>query len=98
VLSAVPLRGVAALCRRARRLARVQQGLDGAGRSGRRYRDSLVHFAKREGLAKQYHIIRLLKNNDGRQNMFLYLLLDRDKANLALARHNLKGVEGELVI
>jgi hypothetical protein len=49
-------------------------------------------------LAKQYHIIRLLKNNDGTQNMFLYLVLDRSKANLALARHNLKRIEGELVV
>ncbi len=49
-------------------------------------------------LAKQYHIIRLLKNTDGSQNMFLYLVLDRSKANLALARHNLKRVEAELVV
>lgn len=49
-------------------------------------------------LAKQYHIIRLLKNTDGSQNMFLYLVLDRGKANLALARHNLKRIEGELVV
>jgi hypothetical protein len=49
-------------------------------------------------LAKQYHIIRLLKNTDGSQNMFLYLVLDRSKANLALARHNLKRIEGELVV
>ena len=35
---------------------------------------------------------------DLEQNMFLYLELDRDKANLALARHNLKRVEGELVV
>lgn len=49
-------------------------------------------------LAKQYHIIRLLKSTDGNQNMFLYLVLDRSKANLALARHNLKRIEGELVV
>lgn len=49
-------------------------------------------------LAKQYHIIRLLKSTDGSQNMFLYLVLDRAKANLALARHNLKRIEGELVV
>lgn len=49
-------------------------------------------------LAKQYHIIRLLKNTNGSQNMFLYLVLDRSKANLALARHNLKRIEGELVV
>ena len=49
-------------------------------------------------LTKQYHIIRLLKSAAGGQNMFLYLVLDRSKANLALARHNLKRIEGELVV
>ena len=49
-------------------------------------------------LAKQYHIIRLLKSAAGGQNMFLYLVLDRSKANLALARHNLKRIESELVV
>ena len=49
-------------------------------------------------LAKQYHIIRLLKTAAGTQNMFLYLVLDRSKANLALARHNLKRIESELVV
>ena len=49
-------------------------------------------------LAKQYHVIRLLKSADGSQNMFLYFVLDRGKANLALARHNLKRIEGELVV
>jgi hypothetical protein len=49
-------------------------------------------------LAKQYHIIRLLKGGSSGQGMFLYLVLDRNKANLALARHNLKKIEGELVI
>jgi len=49
-------------------------------------------------LSKQYHVIRLLKSADGSQNMFLYFVLDRGKANLALARHNLKRIEGELVV
>jgi hypothetical protein len=49
-------------------------------------------------LSKQYHIIRLLKSASGSQNMFLYLVLDRGKANLALARHNLKRIEAELVV
>jgi hypothetical protein len=49
-------------------------------------------------LGKQYHLIRLMTNADGAQNMFLYLALDRSKANLALARHQLKRIEGDLVI
>jgi hypothetical protein len=49
-------------------------------------------------LAKQYHLIRLLKNADGAQSLFLYLVLDRSKSNLALARHHLKRIENELTI
>jgi hypothetical protein len=49
-------------------------------------------------LGKQYHLIRLMTNADGAQNMFLYLALDRSKANLALARHQLKRIENDLVI
>lgn len=49
-------------------------------------------------LTKQYHLIRLLANTDGAQGLFLYLALDRSKANLALARHHLKRIESELDI
>jgi hypothetical protein len=49
-------------------------------------------------LGKQYHLIRLMTNADGAQNMFLYLALDRGKANLALARHQLKRIENDLVV
>jgi hypothetical protein len=49
-------------------------------------------------LTKQYHLIRLLSNADGSHNLFLYLALDRAKANLALARHHLKRIENELEI
>ena len=47
-------------------------------------------------LGKQYHLIRLLKNADGASSLFLYLALDRSKANLALARHQLRRIETTL--
>ena len=47
-------------------------------------------------LGKQYHLIRLMTGANGTQNMFLYLALDRGKANLALARHQLKRIEQDL--
>jgi hypothetical protein len=49
-------------------------------------------------LNKQYHLIRLLKNSRNEQGLFLYLVLDRQKSNLALARHNLKRIESDLTI
>lgn len=49
-------------------------------------------------LNKQYHLIRLLKNSRNEQGLFIYLVLDRQKANLALARHSLKRIEGDLAL
>lgn len=49
-------------------------------------------------LSKQYHLIRLLKSANGSASLFLYLVLDRSKANLALARHHLKRIESEIIV
>jgi hypothetical protein len=49
-------------------------------------------------LTKQYHLIRLLSNANGQQRLFLYIVLDRNKANLALARHHLKRIEADLSV
>jgi hypothetical protein len=49
-------------------------------------------------LQEQYHLIRLLRSSRNEQGLFLYLVLDRQKANLALARHNLRRIESELTI
>jgi hypothetical protein len=49
-------------------------------------------------LSKQYHLIRLIRNASGSQGLFLYLVLDRPKSNLALARHHLKRIEAELEV
>jgi hypothetical protein len=49
-------------------------------------------------LGKQYHLIRLINNADGAQSLFLYLALDRSKANLALARHQLRRIENDLSV
>src|ERR1700676_3467006 len=43
-------------------------------------------------LSKQYPPFRLLKSPRSAQGLFLYLVLDRSKATLALARHNLKRI------
>jgi hypothetical protein len=51
-----------------------------------------------EDILKQYHLIRLLKNTAGAQVLFFYLVLDREKANLALARHHLKRIEGDIAV
>jgi hypothetical protein len=47
-------------------------------------------------LTQQYHLIRLLKNSRSEQGLFLYLVLDRSRSNLALARHALKRIEGDI--
>ncbi|MER7057575.1 MULTISPECIES: hypothetical protein [unclassified Streptomyces] len=48
-------------------------------------------------LNTQYHMIRLLKGRGG-NGLFLYLVLDASRANLAMARHQLRRIENELEV
>lgn len=46
-------------------------------------------------LHTQYHLIRPLGSNDA---LFIYLVLDKTKGNLAMARHQLTAIEREISI
>ena len=46
-------------------------------------------------LDTQYHMIRPLTSHSGK-GLFLYLALRRDRANLAMARHQLRRIEADL--
>jgi predicted regulator of Ras-like GTPase activity (Roadblock/LC7/MglB family) len=46
-------------------------------------------------LGKQYHLIRPLSSNDA---LFIYVVLDKTRANLAMARLQLRDVERDLVV
>jgi hypothetical protein len=46
-------------------------------------------------LGRQYHLLRPLRSNDA---LFIYIALDRSRANLALARHQLAVAEKDLQV
>ncbi len=46
-------------------------------------------------LGRQYHILRPLRKAP---NLFLYLATDRERSNLALARHKLNDIEDNLEV
>ena len=46
-------------------------------------------------LGKQYHIIRPMARKEG---LFIYLVLDKAKSNLALARRKVQEVEKDLMV
>ncbi|GHD93429.1 hypothetical protein GCM10010508_50210 [Streptomyces naganishii JCM 4654] len=48
-------------------------------------------------LESQYHLIRLVTGRNG-NGLFLYLVLDKSRSNLAMARHQLKRVEEQIEI
>ncbi|WP_306363998.1 hypothetical protein [Nocardia sp. CC227C] len=48
-------------------------------------------------LSGQYHIIRPMTGRKSK-GLFLYLALDKNRANLAMARHRLKGIEEDLEV
>ncbi|MEV7773931.1 hypothetical protein [Kitasatospora sp. NPDC086791] len=48
-------------------------------------------------LSSQYHLIRPLTGRTGK-GLFLYLALDKVRANLAMARHQLTKIEADLEV
>jgi hypothetical protein len=46
-------------------------------------------------LHSQYHLIRPLNSNDA---LFIYLVLDKTRGNLAMSRHQLAGIERDLAV
>ncbi|WP_035792633.1 hypothetical protein [Kitasatospora mediocidica] len=48
-------------------------------------------------LSSQYHMIRPLTGRSGK-GLFIYLALDKRRANLAMARHQLARIEADLEV
>jgi hypothetical protein len=48
-------------------------------------------------LGSQYHLLRPITSRSG-HGLFLYLALNRDRANLAMARHKLRAIERSLEV
>ena len=48
-------------------------------------------------LQDQLHLIRLLQSETG-DGLFLYLALNKEQANLAMARHQLQSIEKQLAV
>jgi hypothetical protein len=46
-------------------------------------------------LGRQYHLIRPLSSNDA---LFIYVVLDKARGNLAMARHHLAAIEKDLAV
>lgn len=46
----------------------------------------------------QYHLIRLIQSRRGAESFFLYLALSKNRANLGLARHQLRKIESDLEV
>lgn len=49
-------------------------------------------------LDSEYHLIRLLRSGQSGDALFLYLVLDKSRANLGLARFMLRRIESALTI
>ncbi|MFF4043708.1 MULTISPECIES: roadblock/LC7 domain-containing protein [unclassified Streptomyces] len=48
-------------------------------------------------LEGQYHLIRLVTGRSG-NGLFVYLVIDKARSNLAMARHQLKRIEEQLEV
>ncbi|MEE1783275.1 hypothetical protein PUR71_10165 [Streptomyces sp. SP17BM10] len=68
-----------------------QRAADALGLLGEKLEDSLTT------LTRQYHLVRPLTSPGGK-GLFLYLVLERTRANLAMARHQVRRIDEELVV